>query len=192
MILMKKNVRNLTMSALFLALGLVLPIFTGQIPQIGSMLLPMHIPVFLCGLICGGPWGALVGLILPLLRSVLFGMPPLFPTAIAMCFELMTYGFVAGFLYSRSRWQCVIALYRSMIASMVAGRLVWGVAQIVLLGLSGSAFTLQAFMAGALLNAIPGIIAQLLLIPAVMVALHRTGLVRFQRHDEARHAELHS
>ena len=71
MILMKKNVRNLTMSALFLALGLVLPIFTGQIPQIGSMLLPMHIPVFLCGLICGGPWGALVGLILPLLRSVL-------------------------------------------------------------------------------------------------------------------------
>ena len=85
------------MSALFLALGLVLPIFTGQIPQIGSMLLPMHIPVFLCGLICGGPWGALVGLILPLLRSVLFGMPPLFPTAIAMCCELMTYGYVAGF-----------------------------------------------------------------------------------------------
>ena len=181
MILMKKNVRNLTMSALFLALGLVLPIFTGQIPQIGSMLLPMHIPVFLCGLICGGPWGALVGLILPLLRSVLFGMPPLFPTAIAMCFELMTYGFVAGFLYNRSRWQCVIALYRSMIASMVAGRLVWGVAQIVLLGLSGSAFTLQAFMAGALLNAIPGIVLQLLLIPAIMVALHRTGLGPFKQ-----------
>ena len=181
MILMKKNVRNLTMSALFLALGLVLPIFTGQIPQIGSMLLPMHIPFFLCGLICGGPWGALVGLILPLLRSVLFGMPPLFPTAIAMCFELMTYGFVAGFLYNRSRWQCVIALYRSMIASMVAGRLVWGVAQIVLLGLSGSAFTLQAFMAGALLNAIPGIVLQLLLIPAIMVALNRTGLVPFKQ-----------
>ncbi len=181
MILMKKNVRNLTMSALFLALGLVLPIFTGQIPQIGSMLLPMHIPVFLCGLICGGPWGALVGLILPLLRSVLFGMPPLFPTAIAMCFELMTYGFVAGFLYNRSRWQCVIALYRSMIASMVAGRLVWGVAQIVLLGLSGSAFTLQAFMAGALLNAIPGIVLQLLLIPAIMVALNRTGFVPFKQ-----------
>ena len=181
MILMKKNVRNLTMSALFLALGLVLPIFTGQIPQIGSMLLPMHIPVFLCGLICSGPWGALVGLILPLLRSVLFGMPPLFPTAIAMCFELMTYGFVAGFLYNRSRWQCVIALYRSMIASMVAGRLVWGVAQIVLLGLSGSAFTLQAFMAGALLNAIPGIVLQLLLIPAIMVALNRTGLVPFKQ-----------
>ena len=114
-------------------------------------------------------------------RSVLFGMPPLFPTAIAMCFELMTYGFVAGFLYNRSRWQCVIALYRSMIASMVAGRLVWGVAQIVLLGLSGSAFTLQAFMAGALLNAIPGIVLQLLLIPAIMVALNRTGFVPFKQ-----------
>ena len=183
---MQKNtlnprVQNLALSAMFMAIGLVLPFLTGQIPQIGSMLLPMHIPVFLCGLICGGPWGALVGLILPLLRSVLFGMPPLFPTAIAMCFELMTYGFVAGFLYSRSRWQCVIALYRSMIASMVAGRLVWGAAQIVLLGLSGNAFTLQAFMAGALLNAIPGIVLQLLLIPAIMVALNRTGLVPFKQ-----------
>lgn len=174
-------VRQLVPAALFLALAFVLPLLTGQVPKVGSMLCPMHFPVLLCGFVLGGPWGLAVGFAAPLLRSVLFGMPPLFPTAIAMCFELMTYGFVAGFLYSRSRWQCVIALYRSMIASMVAGRLVWGVAQIVLLGLSGSAFTLQAFMAGALLNAIPGIVLQLLLIPAIMVALNRTGLVPFKQ-----------
>lgn len=175
------SVRQLVLTALFLALAFVLPLLTGQVPKVGNMLCPMHFPVLLCGFVLGGPWGLAVGFAAPLLRSVLFGMPPLFPTAIAMCFELMTYGFVAGFLYNRSRWQCVIALYRSMIASMVAGRLVWGVAQIVLLGLSGSAFTLQAFMAGALLNAIPGIVLQLLLIPAIMVALNRTGLVPFKQ-----------
>lgn len=180
-----QTVRQLVLAALFLALAFVLPLLTGQVPKVGNMLCPMHFPVLLCGFVLGGPWGLAVGFAAPLLRSVLFGMPPLFPTAIAMCFELMTYGFVAGFLYSRSRWQCVIALYRSMIASMVAGRLVWGVAQIVLLGLSGSAFTLQAFMAGALLNAIPGIVLQLLLIPAIMVALNRTGLVPFKQAEPA-------
>ncbi len=178
---MSKNLKNLTLAALFLALGLMLPFFTGQIPQIGSMLLPMHIPVFLCGLICGWQYGAAVGFIVPLMRSVLFGMPPLFPTATAMAFELLTYGLVVGLLYSRSRWQCVRALYRCLLIAMVAGRVVWGLVQAVLLGLTGSAMTLQIFLAGALLNAVPGIIVQLILIPVVMLALNRTGLVPFKQ-----------
>lgn len=178
---MKNQIKNITLSAMFMAVGIVLPFFTGQIPQIGNMLLPMHIPVFLCGLICGWQYGAAVGFILPLMRSMLFTMPPLFPNATAMAFELLTYGLVAGLLYSRSRWQCVIALYRSIIAAMAAGRIVWGVVEIVLLGISGSAFTWEAFMAGAFLNAVPGIIVQLILIPVVMVALNRSGLVRFRK-----------
>lgn len=177
----KKPILNLTLSAMFMAVGLVLPFLTGQIKQIGSMLLPMHIPVFLCGLICGWQYGLIVGFILPILRSMLFGMPILFPTGIAMAFELATYGAVIGWLYSHSRWQCVIALYRCMIATMLAGRLVWGVVQILLLGMNGNGFTWQMFITGALLNAIPGIILQLILIPAIMVALNRTGLVRFGR-----------
>ncbi|MCM1176021.1 MAG: ECF transporter S component [Blautia sp.] len=185
---MKSNIKNLTLSAMFVAVGIILPFFTGQIPQIGNMLLPMHIPVFLCGLICGWQYGAVVGFILPLMRSMLFSMPPLFPNATAMAFELLTYGLVAGMLYSRSKWQCVIALYRSLIAAMITGRLVWGVAQIVLLGISGSAFTWKAFMAGAFLNAVPGIVVQLILIPAVMVALNRTGLVRFQKQQSTAQA----
>ena len=96
---MRKYTRNLTLSALFLALGYVFPFLTGQIPQFGSMLLPMHIPVFLCGLICGWQYGAIVGLILPLTRSLFFIMPP-FYVALAMTFELATYGFVAGVLSS--------------------------------------------------------------------------------------------
>ncbi|MBD5469931.1 MAG: ECF transporter S component [Lachnospiraceae bacterium] len=181
----KKPVLNLTLSAMFMAIGLVLPFFTGQIPQIGNMLLPMHIPVLLCGLICGWQYGLAVGFVLPPLRYVLFGMPVLFPTGIAMAFELATYGLVIGLAYSRSRWQCVISLYRCMILAMLAGRVVWGIAQVLLLGLSGSSFSWQMFMAGAFLNAIPGIVLQLILIPTIMVALNRTGLVRFTRRTKA-------
>ena len=180
----KQAVKNLTLSAMFMALGLVLPLLTGQIPQIGNMLLPMHIPVFLCGLICGWQYGLTVGFTLPLLRSMIFGMPVIYPVAIAMAFELAVYGLVAGFLYNHSRWQCVISLYRSMIIAMLAGRIVWGAAEIVLLGIRGNSFTWAAFAAGAFLNAIPGIILQLVLIPAIMVALNRTGLVKFRKTEK--------
>ena len=166
---MKHNLKNTTLAAMFLAIGLVLPFLTGQIPQIGNMLLPMHIPVLLCGLI------------LPLLRSALFGAPVFFPAATAMAFELMTYGLVTGLLYSLSKWQCIRALYRCLIIAMLAGRAVWGIVQTVQLGVTGSGFTWQMFMAGAFLNAIPGIVVQLILIPVVMVALNRTGLVPFRQ-----------
>lgn len=181
---MKKTVKNLTLAAMFLAIGMVLPFLTGQIPQIGNMLLPMHIPVILCGLICGWQYGAAVGFVLPLLRSAIFGMPIFFPTATAMAFELMTYGLVVGLLYEISRWQCVIALYRCLIIAMIAGRAVWGIVQFIQVGVFGDGFTLQAFMAGAFLNAIPGIILQLILIPAIMIALDRTGLVHFRKHKK--------
>lgn len=182
---MNRTIKNMTLSAMFLAIGLVLPLFTGQIPQIGSMLLPMHIPVFLCGLICGWQYGAVVGFVLPLLRYTIFGMPVLFPTGIAMSMELLTYGLVSGLLYGISRWQCIVALYRCMIAAMLAGRVVWGIAQTFLLGVWGDGFTWQMFMAGAFLNAIPGIVLQLVLIPAIMVALNRTGLVPFHNRRSA-------
>ena len=98
---MKTSTRKLTLSALFLALGLVLPLITGQIPQIGKMLLPMHIPVLLCGMVCGWPYGLAVGAVMPLLRGLLFGMPVLYPTGISMAFELAAYGAVIGLLYAK-------------------------------------------------------------------------------------------
>lgn len=176
-----KAIKNLTLTAMFLAIGLVLPLLTGQIQQIGNMLLPMHIPVLLCALVCGWGYGLPMAFVLPIFRSFIFGMPPLYPNAIGMAFELAAYAFVAGFLYERSRWQCTKALYRCMLIAMAAGRIVWGAAQAVLLGLGGSVFTFQAFAAGALLNAIPGIILQLVLIPAIMIALDRAKLVPFRR-----------
>ena len=171
---------KLVLSALFLALCLVLPIVTGGIPAIGNMLLPMHIPVLLCGLLCGWQYGLVIGFVAPLLRSVLFGMPPMYPVAIAMAFELAAYGLIIGLVYAAVHKRGVAALYISLLAAMVGGRLVWGLAEVVLLGMAGNAFTLQAFLSGALLTAVPGILLQLVLIPAVMVALDRTGVVRFQ------------
>ena len=173
---------RMTVSAMLFALGLVLPFLVGQIPQIGQMLCPMHIPVFLCGLICGWPWGAAVGFLLPLVRSFLFGMPVLFPNGIAMAFELATYGLVAGFIYFRRGIFRLRSCYAALIAAMIAGRVVWGLARCVLLGFGGT-FTWKMFVAGALLNAIPGILLHLLLIPGLMFALGRAGLVPFEKKD---------
>ena len=181
---MSKTTKNMTLSAMFLAIGMVLPFLTGQIPQIGNMMLPMHIPVLLCGVICGWQYGAALGFILPLIRYMVFGMPVLFPTGIAMAFEMLTYGLVIGLVYSLSRWKCIVSLYRALISAMIAGRVVWAVAQMILLGVSGGAFTMKMFLAGAFFNAVPGIIIQLVLIPAVMVALGRTGMVQFHSHHK--------
>ena len=178
---MNHNVKKLTLTAMFLAIGLLLPFLTGQIQQIGSMLLPMHLPVFLCALICGWRWGVPMAVILPLLRSLIFGMPPLYPTALAMAFELAAYAFIAGFLFERAKKQGIVSLYVSIVAAMIGGRIVWGIVQVILLGLAGNPFTFEAFLAGAILNAIPGIIVQLILIPVIMIALDRTKLVPFRK-----------
>lgn len=169
------QVRRLTYAALYLAISMVLPFLTGQVPEIGAMLCPMHIPALLCGFMCGWSWGAIVGFISPLLRSVLFGMPTMFPEAISMAFELAVYGGVAGLLYHllpRKKWMT----YAVLLASMVLGRVVWGAVRFFLMGLTGGTFTWAIFLAGAVTNAIPGIILQLILIPILVIAMDRAGL----------------
>ena len=168
-------VRQLVPAALFLALAFVLPLLTGQVPKVGNMLCPMHFPVLLCGFVLGGPWGLAVGFIAPLVRSVLFGMPPMFPIAIAMAFELATYGAVAGFMYRKVQ-HTLPMIYATLVTSMVAGRLVWGAVRFVLAGLSGSSFPFSAFLSGAVLTAVPGIVAQLILIPLIVAALQKAKL----------------
>ena len=162
----------LVMSAICLALCLVLPFLTGQIPEIGSKLCPMHIPVLLCGFLCGPAYALVVGAIAPLVRFVLFGMPPIFPTGVAMCFELAAYGLVSGLMYRRLPKKTV-SIYASLIVAMIAGRVVWGVAQAILLGLTGSALTWKMFITSAVLNAIPGIVIHIVLIPVIVMAIER-------------------
>ncbi len=171
---MKKtlDIRKLTLSAMFLALAFVIPFFTGQIPQIGSMLCPMHIPVLLCGFFCGAPWGLLVGFLAPLLRSMVLGMPVMFPVAICMAFELGTYGFVAGFLHKRVPKKKIF-VYISLLCSMVIGRVIWGIMMFACMGFDASIFGWAAFISGAVTTAIPGIVLQLLLIPILVITLEK-------------------
>ena len=166
------HIQKLAIAAVCLALCLVLPFLTGQIPEIGSMLSPMHIPVLLCGFVCGPAWAAVVGAVAPLLRFLLFGMPPLFPAGVAMCVELATYGAVSGVLY-RVLPRKPLSVYASLLCAMLAGRIVWGVVRVALTGLTGSAFTWSAFMAGAFTQAIPGIILHIVLIPVIVLALQK-------------------
>lgn len=171
---MKKrdDIKKLTLSAMFLALAFVMPFLTGQIPQIGSMLCPMHIPVLLCGFFCGAPWGLVVGFVAPILRSFTLGMPPMFPTAFCMAFELATYGFIAGWLHNKLANKKV-NVYVSLLGAMVIGRLVWGVVMFCCMGFDVSKFGFSAFLAGAVLNAVPGIIVQIVLIPVLVITLEK-------------------
>ena len=168
----KKRLYRMILGGMFLALSLILPFLTGQIQQIGNTLCPMHIPVLLCGFFCGPWYGLIVGFIAPLLRFLLFGMPPLVPIGIAMCFELAAYGFVAGFLYKHlpKRKQYI---YVSLISAMLAGRLIWGVIRVIIYGIGKYEFGWTAFISGAFMSAIPGIIIQIVLIPVLVIALEK-------------------
>ncbi|MBQ7129934.1 MAG: ECF transporter S component [Oscillospiraceae bacterium] len=168
--------RLLTCSAMCLALCLVLPFLTGQIPQIGSALCPMHLPVLLAGYLCGPWWALLVGASAPLLRHLLFSMPPLL-TAIAMTFELAAYGAVAGLLYRRLP-KNFVGIYLSLIPAMLVGRILWGIVRVLLSGVSGEAFTWAMFLAGGFTSAIPGILVQLLLIPVLVTAFRKAKFIQ--------------
>ena len=175
---MKNNhIKRLALSAVLLAIGLVLPFLTGQIPEIGSMLLPLHLPALICGFVCGWQWGLAVGFVLPLLRSVLFGMPPMIPTALCMAFELAAYGAFAGLLYEKlagRKFRVTLAL----VGAMLLGRAVWGVVSFAVYALMmENAFALTAFWLGAFVNAWPGIVLQLILVPLIVKALARSKAV---------------
>ena len=168
----KTKLYKMILSAMFLAIAYILPFFTGQIPQIGNALCPMHLPVLLCGFFCGPMYGLAVGAAAPLLRSGFLGIPPFMPKGIGMAFELATYGFVVGLLYKKLP-KTKANIYVSLIGAMIAGRIVWGVVRVILLGVAKAEFSWTMFISGALLTAIPGIIIQIVLIPILVMALSK-------------------
>ena len=172
----KSGLYSLLVTAILLAVGIVLPFLTGNVQVLGQAISPLHIPVLICGLTCGWCWGMGLGIVLPLLRSVLFGMPPMFPIAISMAFELAAYGLVSGLVWRRVK-HTLPMMYAALVTAMVAGRLVWGAVRFVLAGLTGGSFPFQAFLSGALLTAVPGILAQLVLIPLILTALEKAGFM---------------
>ncbi|MBQ3565610.1 MAG: ECF transporter S component [Oscillospiraceae bacterium] len=171
---------KLVLSAMFLALAYIMPFLTGQIPEFGSMLCPLHIPVLICGFLCGWKWGLLVGFTAPLIRSLTLGMPPLFPTAICMTFELAVYGMVAGLMYKILPKKNVF-IYCSLLIAMIAGRIVWGIAMLISMGLDGGKFTFTAFIAGAFTNALPGIAIQIVVIPIIVILCDKSKILKAKK-----------
>ena len=172
----KKSTLKIAYSAVCIALAMVLPFLTGQIPKVGNALSLIHIPVFLCGFLCGWPYGIVVGFISPILRFFAFGMPPLMPKGIAMAFELATYGFVSGILYKKLP-KNTVNIYIALIIAMIAGKIVWGTARFTLAGISGTEFPFSAFIAGGVTTALPGIILHLIIIPFIVLALKKAKFV---------------
>ena len=168
-------VRKLVVSALCVALCVVLPIAFHMIPGGGSLFSPMHIPVLLCGLVCGWPYGILCGAVGPLLSSLLTSMP-LMAYLPGMMVELVAYGFVAGVLMKIVHTgQLHKDVYISLIVAMLAGRVVAGFAQALIfrVGDYGISLWLGSYFVGTW----PGLIVQLILIPVIIFALEKAGLV---------------
>ena len=168
--------KKLVVSAALLAIGMLLPYLTGQIPEIGNKISPLHLPVLICGFVCGWEYGLVVGFILPLLRSITLGMPPLMPVASAMAVEMAVYGAVAGKLYEVLPKKNS-SVYFALIAAMLCGRVAWGVVSIPLYGMAGRTFTLQVFVTSAFINAVPAILIQLLVVPVIVIALKKAKVV---------------
>ena len=177
----QKNVFKLVLSAMFIAVGLVLPFFTGQIPKLGHILCLMHIPVLLCGFICGWKYGFVVGLVTPLLRNVLFMIPILYPTAITMAIELATYGLVSGLVYkmlNQTRKPNITKAYIALILAMFIGRAMWGLSYYLLTLIDGSlSIDFIFFMTSAYLTAWPGILIQFWIIPYLIYSLERLNVL---------------
>ena len=172
-----KNLLKLIYSAVCLALAMVLPLFLGQVQIFMQGISPMHIPALLCGLLCGPWYGLAVGLISPILRSLVFTMPKMYPTALAMAFELGTYGLVTGLLYKALKkmnfWP---RTYVSLIAAMLIGRVVGGIAQALLLGFRGEGYSLQLFATAYFVNTSVGMVIHLIVIPLIFFALKKAKL----------------
>lgn len=175
--------RKMTYAAMLLALAVMMPRIAGLIPDIGKTLNLMHIPVLLCGFMCGWPWGLGVGFVAPLLSCLVNGMPKIYPDAVVMAFELTAYGCMAGLLYQvlpRKKGNIYVAL----IISMIAGRIVYGIVYFFLLrlGLVEMGEALLVFVwTRTIVKPILGIVLHILLIPVLVMALERAGLILANR-----------
>ncbi len=170
------RVTKMCLSAMFIAIGWILPLLSGQNQELGNMLCLMHIPVLVAGFILGPQYGIMVGAVTPITRFLIFGRPPIYPTGVCMAFELAAYGFLSGFIYKllvKRNMNEMFSIYAALIAAMIGGRLVWGISRTVCGIVSQSSFTWKAFITAGFVTAIPGILIQLFLIPALIMLLNK-------------------
>ncbi len=169
------STRRLVMAALCAALGVVLPQAFHAVPNAGSVLLPMHIPVLLCGLTCGWPYGLACGILAPALSHLLTGMPPAAYLPAMLC-ELAAYGLLSGLLSQFIRTGHRRAdLYIQLAAAMLLGRVVYGLMNALVF--RAGAYSMQVFLTAAFVTALPGIIIQLVILPSLVVLLEKAKVL---------------
>ncbi len=152
----------LSRTALLIAVGVLVPFLFHQVGIAGKIFLPLHFTVLLTGFLLG-PWaGIWVGVLSPTLSFLLTGMPP-FPLVLAMVPELATYGFVSGWLYKKG-----VGVLPSLLVAMAAGRIVLGGAMWGLARILGFSISPLAFVAGAVVTGLPGIVVQIVGIPLLL------------------------
>ena len=167
---------KLVITAMCVALCIVLPWAFHIIPNFGSVFSPMHIPVLLCGLVCGWPLGLLCGALGSGLSCLITGMPPA-PMLPPMMIELSVYGAVSGFLFDRIRTKNIFAdLYISLIPAMLIGRVIAGLARAWIFAPGG--FSLAMWASSYFVKSLPGIVIHLILIPAIVIALEKAKLTK--------------
>lgn len=172
----KRSLLRVAYAAMCLALALVLPLLTMNDITLGNLFSLMHIPVLLCGFLCGWQYGAVVGFVAPLLRFLIFGRPPIL-TAVPMAFELLVYGLIVGIMYKALPKKSGY-IYVTLITSMIAGRIAGGVAKLAMLGLGYlESFTLSAWFTSYFAQAVPAIVLHIVLVPLVVMALEKEKLV---------------
>ncbi len=168
-------VKRSIITAVCIALCVVLPMAFHSIQNAGSIISPMHIPVLLCGLICGPAFGLLCGLAGPLLSTLFAGMPPMAYLP-PMMVELAVFGLVCGLMINLIRTGKLYAdLYISLVVSMIAGRIVAGIAKALIF--SAGSYSMAAWTTSYFVVSWPGIVIQLVLIPTIVFALMKAKLI---------------
>ena len=170
------SVKKITICAICIALCSVLPPVFHML-ALGSVFSPMHIPVLLCGLVCGWPYGALCGVAGPVISSLITGMPgPAY--LIHMAPELCVYGLVCGLLMAVIRTGRLYAdLYCALVPAMLLGRMAGGAVRAVVFAANAQPYSLALWAGSYLVEAVPGIILHLALIPTLVVVLTKAGLI---------------
>lgn len=174
---MKKNKTfKIVFTGISIALCVVLPEITGGNKELNTMLCPMHIPVLVCGFVAGGLSGVVCGITGPLLRSLLFSKPHLFPNAVAMSIELAGYGFFSYLffrMFKKTKLKPYFKILLALIPAIIIGRLLWGLAAWGLFTIADIAFGAKKFLNTLILMTYPGTIIQLVFIPGIVLALHK-------------------
>jgi len=167
----RKMVMNMVLAALFVTLGMVLPLAFHSVPNSGRIFLPMHIPILLCGILCGFPYGLACGMLTPLLSSLFTGMPPAAMLPSMLC-ELAAYGTASSLLIRCVRMKNVyVRIYVALIGAMVSGRIFYGILNALVF--NAGSYSIQIWLTAAFVTALPGVLIQILVIPVIVVILQK-------------------